>query len=91
MNDVSDFKHWIYHEDGMQKYGMSPYGFASKIENDNEFCELVARDYMKAKNIDESELPKCVQWLGIGALISPNYVGRVFDPVHAPPLLSFLA
>ena len=56
MNDVSDFKHWIYHEDGMQKYGMSSYGFASKIENDNEFCELVARDYMKAKNIDDSEL-----------------------------------
>ena len=56
MNDVRLFKNWIYHENGRDGYpGLSDYGFASKIENENEFCEKVTRDFMKAKNIDDSE------------------------------------
>ncbi len=56
MTDLRSFKDWIYHENGRAGYpGLSDYGFASKIESETKFCEQVARDFMKIKNIDSSE------------------------------------
>lgn len=55
MKDVRILKDWIHHENGGDGYGLSSYGFASKIENEKEFCEKVTRDFMKAKHIDDSE------------------------------------